>query len=245
MNTFLARRRHLLTAMLSLGLAPAVRALVPDRPGEIAPTVLDGEQSERFRAWMSLIVAEQYKRGPSPRWYHRDCAGLARFAVGESLRSHDAHWRRNNGFEGRRLPPELDMQPAQAAALAGWSALDGSRQSFVTALALIHRNSRPLGREFALARPGDLLFFDQGDDQHLMIWMGRWIAYHNGQTPVIASAPRGTPGRGGERTGIANQDSGLRAVTPADLLQWKDTRWRPRDDNPNFAGFYRLAFLSR
>lgn len=238
-------RRKLLGALgwLALcGVLPPARALTASY---LAPPIsgwLDGEQSDRFRAWLSFIVVEQIERGPSPRWFHRDCAGLARFAVAETLRTHDMRWQRANGFVGRRLPPELDLRPEQQRLLNGWTTLEGERQNFVTAQALIQKNSRLLGRESAMARPGDLLFFDQGDDQHLMIWMGSWIAYHTGQVSVAAPAPRA-----GRRQEFPNtpQDNGLRAVTPAQLLQWKDTRWRPRDDNPNFAGFFRLAFLSR
>ena len=220
-----------------------VRALTMDRLTPPVPGTLDGEQSDRFRSWMSFIVADQIRRGPSPRWFHRDCAGLARFAVTEALCVHDPRWRRANGFEATRLPPELDLRPDQAPLLSGWTTLEGKRDAFVTALALVQNNSRFLGRESTLARPGDLLFFDQGDDQHLMIWMGSWIAYHTGQTPVPAPRPQGA-GKRPESPAIP-EDNGLRAVTLAQLLQWKDTRWRPRDDNPNFAGFYRLAFLSR
>ena len=34
------------------------------------------------------------------------------------------------------------------------------------------------------------MFYDQGDDQHLMIWMGRSIAYHTGSStrPITACA---------------------------------------------------------
>jgi uncharacterized protein YfaT (DUF1175 family) len=235
-------RRRMLQALAVLALPVRAQALSSERLNPQAFTMLDGAQSELFRAWFTFIVAEQFTRGPSPRWYHRDCAGLARFAVGETLRSHDARWRQANGMDGRRLPPELVLRADQSQSLVGWNNLNGSRQSFATALMLIQGNTRALGRESAMARPGDLLFFDQGDDQHLMIWMGSWIAYHNGQTPVTSHpAPR----KGGRKTTSSNEDSGLRAVTPAQLLQWKDTRWRPRDDNPNFAGFYRLAFLSR
>lgn len=194
---------------------------------------------------MTFIVAAQFKQGPQPRWYHRDCAGLVRYAVGETLRTHDLRWRHANGFDGVRLPPELDLLAEQAQALSGWNTLDGSRQAFVSALALIQENCRLLDRESALVRPGDLLFFDQGDDQHLMIWMGTWIAYHNGQTPIVAPAARGKRSGRDAKAIIPNNDSGLRAVTPAQLQQWKDTRWRTRNDNPNFAGYFRLAFLSR
>ncbi len=238
------QRRRFITALGGMILGSAWRpaaALTAEPSTPPSAGALDGAQSDRFRAWMALIVADQIRRGPSPRWFHRDCAGLARFAVGEALRSHDTRWRRANGFTGR-LPPEVDLRPEQASLLKGWTTLAGDQQAFVTALALVHKNSRRLGRESAMSKPGDLLFFDHGDDQHLMIWMGSWIAYHTGQPPA-AAAEQGA-GRRRPSPELV-EDNGLRAVTPAQLLQWKDTRWRPRDDNPNFAGFYRLAFLSR
>ena len=225
---------------------------MPADLGPLPVVRLDPEQSDRFRVWMTFILVQQFKQGPSPRWFHRDCAGLARYVVGEALRVHDQRWRQANGVEGCRLPPELSLRPEQLSLHNSWTALDGSRQAFVTALALIQNNSRPLGKESARARPGDLMFFDQGVEQHLMIWMGTWIAYHNGQTPVSARTTNTTNTtnttsatlKSGKQL-ISTEDNGLRAVTPTELLQWRDTRWRPRDDNPNFAGFYRLAFLSR
>src|SRR3546814_19327994 len=69
------------------------------------------------------------------------------------------------------------------------------------------------------------MFFDQGDDQHLMIWMGRNIAYHTGTT---------TP-----------TDNGMRSASLQQLMNWKDTRWIPDAANPNFIGVYRLNFLSQ
>ncbi|MBX4420597.1 DUF736 family protein, partial [Mycobacterium tuberculosis] len=51
---------------------------------------------------------------------------------------------------------------------------------YVSALGLIQQNSRFIAKDVNQALPGDLLFFDQGDDQHLMIWMDRYIAYHTG-----------------------------------------------------------------
>ncbi len=165
------KRRGFLGALGCLSLSAVWRpatALDAGHPTPFAGALLDGVQSDRCRAWMSFIAADQIRRGPSPRWFHRDCAGLARFAVAEALRPHDLRWRRANGFSGR-LPPEVELRPEQASLLNGWTTLTGEQQAFVTALALIQKNSRWLGRESAMARPGDLLFFDQGDDQHLMI----------------------------------------------------------------------------
>jgi uncharacterized protein YfaT (DUF1175 family) len=95
----------------------------------------------------------------------------------------------------------------------------------VSALGLIQQNSRFVAKDVNQALPGDLLFFDQGDDQHLMIWMDRYIAYHTGT--------------------VTRTDNGLRAVPVSELMQWKDSRWQPQSGNPNFIGVFRLAFLTR
>lgn len=204
------RRSHALQA-LSDGPEPAAR--------------LSQQQSRAFQAWMLRIVRAQVERGPSPRWQHRDCAGLVRFAVNEALAAHDARWLRANGIAvDRVLPPELGLDPAQAALRNRWRQGDGALGHFVTALALVQHNSRFVAREVNQAQPGDLLFFDQGDEQHLMVWMGARIAYHTG-----AAGP---------------DDNGLRSVAVAQLQTWKDTRWQLAHNNPNFAGVFRLAFLA-
>ncbi len=155
-------------------------------------------------AWFVRIAQEQLTQGPSPRWYQQDCAGLVRFAANEALKKHDDKWLRANGLSNRYLPPELTLSESQRSLAQQWQQGGGKVNQ---------------------ARPGDLLFFDQGDDQHLMIWMGRNIAYHTGTT---------TP-----------TDNGMRSASVQQLMTWKDTRWIPDATNPNFIGVYRLNFLSR
>jgi uncharacterized protein YfaT (DUF1175 family) len=204
---------------------PALALTTKPESGPEAVDRLDARRSSLVRAWVVRVVNEQLRQGPTPRWFHRDCAGLVRFAVGEALRPHDLRWLQANGVSGRALPPDLDLTDSERGALQGWIRDDGTRGAFVTADALVRRNSRLVARDVNLAEPGDLLFFDQGDDQHLMVWMGRYAAYHTGtETP---------------------SDHGLRAVTLDQLMRWKDTRWRPEPGNPNFVGVFRLAFLSR
>lgn len=206
----------------SLAIAPRAWAL---RAPADAQVRLSQAQSRAFQAWMLRIVSAQIERGPSPRWIHRDCAGLVRFAVNEALSVHDAKWMRANGIASdRRLPPELELDAGQASLRNRWVQLDGSVGHFVTALALVQHNSHFVAREISQALPGDLLFFDQGDEQHLMVWMGARIAYHTGTVTV--------------------DDNGLRIVDIKQLTTWKDTRWQPVANNPNFAGVFRLAFLS-
>jgi len=185
---------------------------------------LDRQQSQWFRLWMTRIVSEQLRQGPTPRWTHRDCAGLVRFAVHESFAVHDRRWLKANGFSGKNLPPELSLTPDQRKLGQQWQTETGEKGAYVSALALIQHNTRFISKDINQALPGDILFFDQGDQQHMMVWMGDYIAYHTGS--------------------VTPTDNGLRAVSVQGLMQWKDTRWRIRSDNPNFIGIYRLAFLS-
>lgn len=189
----------------------------------VAP--LDPQQSSVFRAWFVRIAEEQLSQGPSARWYQQDCAGLVRFAANESLKVHDSKWLRVNGLSNRYLPPELVISPQQRQFAQRWQQGGGKQGPYVDAIKLIQFNSQLLGRNLNQAQPGDLLFFDQGDEQHLMIWMGRYIAYHTGTT--------------------TSTDNGMRAVSMQQLMKWKDTRWIPDESNPNFIGIYRLGFLSR
>lgn len=215
------KRRALLTgALAALGSLALSHA-----QAHPARTTLTPAQSRTFRAWMIRIIGAQLSAGPSPRWVHRDCAGLVRYAVAESLREHDARWIRASGLAGAPLPPALDLDPAQQTLRHAWQLADGSTAAYVGALELVQENTRRIARECNLAQPADLLFFDQGDAQHLMVWMGSYIAYHTGADP--------TPG-----------DNGLRAVRLSELVRWPDTRWQPVAHNPNFAGVYRLAFLT-
>ena len=222
MSVPLARRRFLAAlALLGSGLAGAT---LP-RAQTNAPTpALTPTQSRAFRAWVVRLVAAQLEQGPTPRWQHRDCAGLVRFAVAEALREHDAAWKRANGLAGQPLPPELGLPAEMRAQLRHqWRLADGRTAAYAPAIDLVQENTRLVSRDCNLAQAADLLFFDQGDEQHVMVWMGTSIAYHTG-----ASTPT---------------DHGLRAVTLPQLLRWPDTRWQPDRRNPNFAGVYRLAFL--
>jgi uncharacterized protein YfaT (DUF1175 family) len=218
-------RRHLLRWLatgVALARTPPSFALTGNPAGQVR---LSQAQSRAFQAWMLRIISVQMEQGPSPRWHQRDCAGLVRFAVNEAFATHDARWLRANGIASdRRLPPELDLDASQAALRNRWNQAGGSVGNYVNALALVEHNSRLVGKELGQALPGDLLFFDQGDEQHLMVAMGTRIGYHTGT--------------------VTAQDNGLRTVDIDQLMNWKDTRWQPTPGNPNFAGVYRLAFLS-
>lgn len=187
--------------------------------------MLDAERSRVFRQWFLLMATDPLLRPPNPRWQQRDCAGLVRFAVAEALRVHDESWRQANGFGGRKLPPELVLTDAEREALRGWRVPGQNEKSFfATASALVQQNTVLVGRDVLQARPGDLVFFDQGEDQHLMIWTGDGFAYHTGAE--------------------SDRDKKIRFVPYTEMIQWKDARFWPVEENPNFAGVYRFSFLS-
>ncbi len=185
--------------------------------------ILSKEQTQSFRSWFLVILRQQLSIGPNPRWQHRDCAGLVRFAVNEALRPHTTAWRKANGMLGRALPPDVELNSTQQSSINQWNQIGGTKGSFVKAAALVQENARFVSKDLSEAQPGDLLYFDQRMDQHLMVWTGRDIVYHTGK--------------------VTEKDNGLRQVTFSELNQWKDTRWQPTTDNPNFIGFFRLAFL--
>ncbi|MCL2875427.1 MAG: DUF1175 family protein [Betaproteobacteria bacterium] len=226
-----SRRRfcRMLTALGVAGLGTWAHALPVGvgASGEnptMPPIRLNAPQSRALRAWIVRIAVEQIRRGPTPRWTHRDCAGFVRFAVTEALAEHDARWQRAMGL-GSPLPPNLIPEETRLALRHRWKRPDGSEGAYVSAIGLIQENSVWVSHDVRQARPADLLFFDQGAEQHLMLWTGREAVYHNGSMPI--------PG-----------DNGLRKATLAALLQWNDTRWRPELGNPNFIGVFSLAFLS-
>lgn len=185
---------------------------------------LDHRQSEAFRAWFVRIVAEQFRQGPWPRWFQRDCAGLVRFAVYEAFKTHDEVWRRANRISDRNLPPEVILSPEQKIISEGWRQIrSDERSAYASAIVIIQENSRFVSKDVNQALPGDLLFFDQGDEQHLMIWTGSHIVYHTGRE--------------------SEKNTGLRKYRLDDFMNWKDTRWQPKFENPNFIGIYRFSFL--
>ncbi|MDD4962720.1 MAG: DUF1175 family protein [Gallionella sp.] len=211
----MTRRDFLLSALFA--------AFCSNARGAAVEPVLTPAQSRTFRAWMGQMIAAQFKT-LTPRWQQHDCAGLVRFAVAEALRTHDAKWRHDNGMSQMPLPPDLALTAEQQTLRHHWKLADGSYSAYASALEMVQGNARFQHKNCNLAALGDLLFFDQGDAQHLMVWMGSYIAYHTGT--------------------VRPDDNGLRAVSLRELLHWQDTRWHPVADNPNFAGVYRLNFLS-
>ncbi|TDR31813.1 DUF1175 family protein [Hydromonas duriensis] len=217
--------------VLSLCLAAIPQPLSALQPTDVSHSAvqqsiprLTPAQAQTFRNWMTLIIHQQLRQGPTPRWQQNDCAGLVRFAVAESLREHDSNWLRANGFLGQKTPGDIVLDANQRGLRHAWYRSDGRQDAWVSAYDLVANNSRFISKDVMQAQPGDLLFYDQGQNQHLMVWMGSYIAYHTGTRTA--------------------SDNGLRAYTVAQIMDKKDNRWQPVASNPNFLGVYRLTFLT-
>ena len=215
-----------MAALCLLGATAALAGTIA-RDLPLEPVPLDAEQSRAFRAWFVAIAQNQVRRGPSPRWVHRDCAGLVRFAAAQAMVPHSPAWLTSMGWPTNRPRPadDLSLSDSQLPWRNAWRLPNGEREAYASAIAIVQNNTRLLGKHKSAIAPGDLLFFDQGDDQHLMVWTGRSVVYHTGAEP-------------------SRDDNGLRSASLASLERHSDTRWRPLPENPNFCGWFRFRFLT-
>jgi uncharacterized protein YfaT (DUF1175 family) len=228
-------------ASLVVHFAPAVADRFEDGTPDFLRLHSAADRSA-FRAWFTAL-ADSAAALPPSRLPHEidDCAALLRWSYRNALHAHDAAW-------GATLP--MDAPPPLASVgqyaypftplganlfrvrpgpFAAADLSDGSFAQFADARTLWQRNTFLVSRELRSARPGDLLFYrqlEQNSPYHSMILTGAgqaWAVYHTG--------PIGTgPGE-------------VRRVAMTDLLHHPDLRWRPVVDNSNFLGVYRWNIL--
>ena len=195
-----------------------------------------------FRAWVAALAdtAAGLPPGHLPREVN-DCAALLRWCYRNALHAHDETWQATMPLEA--LPPLASVaQYAYPATPLGaglfrvrpgpyraGDAADGSFAQFADAKTLWQDNTFFVSRDVRRARPGDVLFFrqlEQNSPFHSMLLTGegeQWAVYHTGP---IGKGP-------GE----------VRRVALGDLLQHPDLRWRPVPENSNFLGVYRWNIL--
>ena len=208
---------------------------------------------ETFRRWFVLIAEYQALR-PAPEVPREinDCAALLRYSYRNALRTHDSNWLREAQLAPPSALPSLEkyrypftplgaslfrIRPGkfQASDLK-----DGTFAEFADAKTLKDFNSYLISRDVHDARPGDLLFYRQLEQEtpfHSMIFVGRsaWQresdATTNSDIVVYHTGPMDdAPGE-------------LRRVTVTELLQHPSPRWRPVAGNSNFLGVYRWNIL--
>lgn len=203
---------------------------------------------ENFVRWLTFLAEAAYYRPTAPvRDEVGDCAALIRYAYRNALVAHTPAWRREIGlaadpgfgdvtkFSYPDWPLGRSLFRTRPGPLAPADFERETFAEFADAATLLQYNTFAVSRQLAAARPGDLLFFHQTQqDQpfHAMLYVGRsyfqpegadWIVYHTGDLD-------GRPG----------EVRHLRATT---LFEHPDARWRPLAANPRFLGVYRFDLL--
>jgi uncharacterized protein YfaT (DUF1175 family) len=223
---------------------------ISDTIGDGTPDFLrlhDPADRAAFRRWFTLLAEVQYYRGNALPTEIVDCAALARFAYREALREHDAAWAHATAlpipasavdirqYQYSYTPLKASLFRVRAGSFTARDLDDGAFAQFADAETLWRHNTFLVGRDFAGARPGDLLFFRQDGQKmpfHAMIFLGRsqieggdqrFVIYHTG--------PMGkSPGE-------------IRRWSVAELVNYPEARWRPIASNPAFLGVYRWNIL--
>ncbi len=215
-----------------------------DSTGDGTPDVLrldDPADAAAFRSWFTFLAEAQFFRETSalPREIS-DCAGLIRYAYREALRPHDSAWAKASGLP---LVPAIGSVRKYEYPFTTWGAAlfrvgPESLGEFADAGTLLRYNTHFVSRDLRQARPGDLIFFHQGDaamPYHSMIFSGAsqienaagpFVVYHTG--PLHEGGPAS-----GE----------VRRPSVEELLKHPDPSWHPVVENPHYLGVYRWNIL--
>lgn len=220
-----------------------------DRFGDGTPDFLrlhSAADRAAFRAWFTALADTAAALPPEhlPKEID-DCAALLRWCYRNALHAHDEAWQATMPIEA--LPPlasvaqyafpftplGADLFRVRPGVYSADDAANGSFAQFADVKTLWQRNTFFVTRNVRAARPGDLLFYrqlEQNSPFHSMILTGvghDWAVYHTGP---IGNGRDATPGE-------------VRRVALEDLLHHPDTRWRPIPENSNFLGVYRWNIL--
>jgi uncharacterized protein len=206
------------------------------------------QDRQAFRAWFTAIAEGQLDQPKLPPEIV-DCAALLRFVYRETLRAHDETWLGSHPREAAlpaisqytypETPLGANLFRVRPGPFLPEDLNNGAFTQFADAQTLMQRNTYLIGRDLRQARPGDLIFYRQLDQQspydvpdvshyhspfHSMIFCGEMgVVYH---------------------TGPINHSKGeMRRLLVSDLLHHPDARWRPLPENTNFLGVYRWNIL--
>jgi uncharacterized protein len=238
-------RDHAMTILVTYVFDPS------DSYGDGTPDFLrlhTSQDRQAFRDWSTSIAERQLDQPHLPPEI-ADCAALLRFVYRETLRAHDEAWL--DGHTGEAALPSISQYTYPQTPLRAnlfrirpgpflpQDLNDGAFAQFADAQTLMQRNTYLIGRDLRLARPGDLIFYRQLDQQspydvpgvahyrspfHSMIFCGAMgVVYHTGP--------------------IRNGKGEMRRLLVSDLLHHPDARWRPLPENTNFLGVYRWNIL--
>jgi uncharacterized protein YfaT (DUF1175 family) len=206
------------------------------------------QDRQAFRAWFTSIAEGQLDQTPLPPEI-ADCSALLRFVYRETLRAHDERWLGSHAREASlpairqytypQTPLAANLFRVRPGPFLPEDLHNGAFAQFADAQTLMQRNTYLIGRDLRLARPGDLIFYRQLDQQspydvpdathyhspfHSMIFCGAMgVVYHTGP--------------------IHRGKGEMRRLLVSDLLHHPDARWRPLPENTNFLGVYRWNIL--
>jgi uncharacterized protein YfaT (DUF1175 family) len=199
------------------------------------------EDRASFRRWFWRLTELQAELPDRERATDiQDCAALLRYSYREALKAHDTEWADTQHVGDVAFESVLQWRYPETMLGTGLFRVrpgpfeegdqsNGAFAQFADAHALMSWNTYRVGRSLRAAKPGDLIFFrqlEQNSPYHSMVITGRdadWVVYHTGPS------------------GKAKGE--MRRMTTADLLQHPDLRWRPVAENPNFLGVYRWNLL--
>jgi uncharacterized protein len=199
------------------------------------------EDRTAFRRWFWRLAEIQAELPDAERAGEiQDCAALLRYSYREALKAHDAEWAETQhvgdvAFESVRQwrYPETMLGTGLFRVRPGpfveGDESNGAFTQFADAHALMSWNTYRVGRDIRAAKPGDLIFYrqlEQNSPYHSMVITGSdagWVVYHTGPT--------------GKHNGE------MRRMALADLLRHPDARWQPVAENSNFLGVFRWNVL--
>jgi uncharacterized protein YfaT (DUF1175 family) len=230
---------------------PASTPAESDRYADGTPDFLrlsDPSDRDAFRRWFSLLAEYEALVPPNKVAPEiNDCAALIRFAYRGALHRHDAAWIMDTGLESLPSVPSVqkyeypstplgaNLLRIKPGAFLSEDLNNGAFAQFADAKTLRERNSYFVSRDVRRARPGDLLFYrqlEQDEPYHSMVFVGRSQFDQDPSELVVY------------HTGPDKKSKGeIRRVRLTDLLQHPSPRWRPEPANPNFLGVYRWNIL--
>lgn len=235
--------------MLAGALAAFATAGKPAAATPFAYLHLDSPSDrEAFRGWFTAIAEYQTildeKDLPAEI---NDCAALLRYSYRGALHSHTAEWLMQNKLEALGSLPSITKYAYPRTPLGAGifritppaSGKDDKADyaEFADAKTLWRFNTSFVSRDVRMARPGDLLFYRQLEQNsyHSMIYVGRSRLTNAGAEGAIVVYHTGPQGKSrGE----------MRRVALNELMQHPSPRWRPVPGNSNFLGVYRWNILS-
>jgi uncharacterized protein YfaT (DUF1175 family) len=208
------------------------------------------QDRQAFRAWFTTIAENQADQPPAQLTLEiNDCAALLRFAYREALHVHDESWLRSHALQSSapsirqyvypQTPLGASLFRVRPGPFLPADLDNGSFAQFADAQTLMQDNTYLVGRDLRLARPGDLIFYRQLEQDSPYDVPGA-PRYHSPFHSMIFCGENGVV----YHTGPIHHGKGeMRRLLLSDLLHHPDARWRPLKENANFLGVYRWNIL--